>query len=125
MEKTYKVYVLTDEQSRIIEVNSDRFLSNTINWIQIDEGAGNRYLHAQGNYFNLPLLDERFIYRYKLVDGVPVERTQEEMNADIEPEAPVEPSYEERISALEEQNETLIAQLAQYEESYAKGVQEA
>ena len=119
MEKTYKVYVLTDEQSRIIEVNSDRFLSNTINWIQIDEGAGNRYLHAQGNYFNLPLLDERFIYRYKLVDGIPTERTQEEMDADVViPEEPETESYEERIAALE-------AQLAQYETAYNKGVQEA
>lgn len=35
------------------------------------------------------------------------------------------PSYEERIAALEKQNAELVAQLAAYEESYAKGVQEA
>ena len=28
------------------------------------------------------IMDERGVYRYKLVDGKPVERTQEEMDAD-------------------------------------------
>ena len=114
-----KVYVKVDEQNRIIDINSDAFITDFENWIQIDEGEGYKYRHAQGNYFPLSLVDERFIYHYKLVDGVPVERTQEEMEADVViPEEPETENYEERITALEEQ-------LVAYEQSYAKGVQDA
>ena len=56
--------------------------------------------HAQGNYFPKPIMDERGIYRYKLEDGKPVERTQEEMDADYVPPAH-QPSEAERIAALE------------------------
>lgn len=118
-QQTYKIFIKVDEENRIIEVNSEAFLLDSEGWIQIDEGEGDKYRHAQGNYFPLPLVDERFIYRYKLVDGVPVERTQEEMDADVViPEEPETENYEERIAALEEQ-------LAAYEQSYTKGVQDA
>lgn len=86
---TYKVYVLPDAKNRITAVNSDEFLPDLTGWVQIDEGDGDRYHHAQGNYFPLPIMDERGIYRYMLVDGAAVERTAEEMDADYIP--PVEP----------------------------------
>lgn len=59
-------------------------------------------MHAAGNYFPLPLTDEYGVYRYKLVNGVPVERTSEEMEADRP--APPEPemSIEEQIQMLTE-----------------------
>ena len=126
---TYKVYVKIDELNRIIEINSNEFINDLTDWILIDEGQGDKYHHAQNHYLSLPLVDERLIYRYKLVDNVPVERTQEEKDADyVEPEIPEssnDSSYEERITALEEQNATLIAQLEAYEVSYTKGVQDA
>lgn len=83
----YIVYVKTDDANRITAVNSSAFLRDVMGWTEIDRGYGDKYHHAQGNYFPMPIMDERGIYRYKLVDGKPVERTQEEMDADyIEPE---------------------------------------
>ena len=102
MEMTpYIVYVKTDDANRITAVNSSAFLRDVTGWIEIDSGYGDRYHHAQGNYFDKPIMDERGIYRYKLEDGKPVERTQEEMDADYVP--PVQkPSEDARIAALEE-----------------------
>lgn len=99
-QKPYGVYVKTDEKGRIIAINSDAFLPDVSGWTQIDEGYGDRYHHAQGNYFNKPIMDARGICRYKLVDGKPVERTQEEMDADYTPPAPA-PTAEERMTEIE------------------------
>lgn len=97
----YIVYVKTDAHKRITAVNSSAFLRDTDGWTEIDRGFGDKFHHAQGNYFDKPIMDERGIYRYKLVDGKPVERTQEEMDADYAP--PVhQPSDKERIAALED-----------------------
>lgn len=77
-----KVFVRTNDRNCIIEINSSTFLPDTTNWTRIDEGDGDRYMHAQGNYLPKPLMDEQGRYRYKLVDGVVVERTAEELAAD-------------------------------------------
>lgn len=113
----YQVYVKSNDNNVITAVDSSGFLADATGWVQIDEGSGDRYYLAQGNYFPKPIMDERGIFRYKLEDGVPVERTQEEMDADYaEPEP--KPTQEERITALE-------AQLASYEAAYTQGVNEA
>lgn len=92
------VYVKLDDANRIISVNSSAFLPDTVGWTEIDSGYGVKYHHAQGNYFPQPIMDERGIYRYKLVDGKPIERTQEEMDADyVKPE--VMPTQLDRIEA--------------------------
>ena len=80
---TYNVYVQTDAAEKIIAVNSSIFLPDITNWTQIDEGSGDKYAHAQGNYFDEPLMDENGCCNYKLVDGKPVERTDEEKQAEI------------------------------------------
>lgn len=99
------VYVKTDSIGRIIAVNSDAFIDPT-GWIKIDEGSGVRYMHAQNNYFPHAIIDDRGIFRYKLIDGMPVERTAEEMDADYVP--PVsQPTTEERIAVLEVENAQL------------------
>lgn len=99
----YIVYVRPDDKSRITAVNSSAFLSDTDGWIEIDSGFGDKYRHAQGNYFPMTIMDERGVYRYKLSGGKGVERTREEMDADYEPPVPI-PSDAERIATLEEQN---------------------
>ena len=98
--KPYEVYVQTDDANRIIAIYSDVFIVDAKTWTQIDKGYGDRYHHAQGNYFDKPIMDERGIYRYKLVDGKPVERTQEEMDADYAPPVPV-PTANERMVEIE------------------------
>ena len=92
------VYAKTDDASRITAVNSSAFLPDTTSWEEIDRGFGVKYHHAQGNYFPKPIMDERGIYRYKLVDGKAVERTQEEMDADYTPPEST-PTQLDRIEA--------------------------
>lgn len=106
----YIVYVSADEAGRITAINSSEFLADVTGWTEIDSGYGDKYHHAQGNYFDKPLCDERGICRYKLVDGKPVERTQEEMDADYMPPE-VKPTDAERISQLESEKKLLTAQL--------------
>lgn len=106
----YIVYVKLDEESRITSINSSAFLPDTTGWTEIDSGYGDKYHHAQGNYFDKPLCDDRGICRYKLVNGKPVERTQEEMDADYVPPE-VKPTDAERISKLESEKKLLTAQV--------------
>ena len=106
----YIVYVKLDEENRITSVNSSVFLRETDGWVQIDSGHGDRYHHAQGNYFDKPLCDERGICRYKLVNGRPVDRTQEERDADYVPPE-VKPTDTERILQLESEKKLLTAQV--------------
>lgn len=100
----YRVFIIKDELNRIIDINSDAFWSISDRMIQIDSGTGDRYHHAQNNYFPKPKYDERGIPRYAYVpDGSPKwrERTQEEMDADYVP--PVSnPSAEDMLNALME-----------------------
>lgn len=83
---TYKVYANVDSQWRVIGIESNHNFRDTAGWVQIDEGDGDRYMHAQGNYLPKPLMDEQGRYRYKLVDGAVVERTPEELASDALPQ---------------------------------------
>ena len=68
----YGVYVLVDNRGTVININSSAFLENTSGWIKVDEGAGDKYHHAQNNYLEKPLYDITdvgVVYNYKLVDG--------------------------------------------------------
>ena len=79
----YKVYVKINAKNYITDVNSSEFLTNLTDWIAIDEGSGDKYHHAQGNYFDRPIYEDHGIQVYKLENGLAVERTQEEIEADI------------------------------------------
>ena len=105
----YKIFIRVDDSDRIIDVNSSAFLSDTTGWVQIDEGTGDRYHHAQNNYLPKLQRDERGIPRYAYVqDGSPKwrERTPEEMDADYVPPEPVKTGDE-----LAAENELLRAQV--------------
>ena len=81
----YIVYVKTDDRDVITAVDSSAFIPDPSGWVEIDSGFSDKYHHAQGNYFEKPIMDERGIWRYRLEDGKPVLRTQEEMDADYKP----------------------------------------
>ena len=106
----YIVYVRTDDAGRLVAVNSSAYMSDTDGWTELDRGVGVRYHHAQGNYLPGPLMDERGIFRYKLVDGSVQERTKEEMDADYVPPK-VNPTDTERILQLENEKKLLAAQV--------------
>lgn len=108
----YKVYVRTDTEGRIIEINSSAFLQNTAGWTQVDEGAGDRYHHAQGNYFPAPLRDDCGICRYKLVGGKAVMRTDAEMDAEAEALPAPTQTESERLRAWQEEIEAALIELA-------------
>ena len=108
----YDVYVKPDESGRITAINSSAFLTDTDGWVKIDHGEGDACHHAQGNYFPLPIMDDRGIYRYKLVDGKPVERTQEEMDADYTPPEQRQ-TTEQRVDALETTTDDIILMMAE------------
>lgn len=109
--ENYKVLVQTDDAGRVTVINSDAFV-NGDGWKAIDEGIGDRYHHAQNNYLQKPLTDERGVYRYKLVDGLVVQRTQTEMDADFDAQPAPQPTVEERMEALEAANDDLILMMA-------------
>lgn len=108
----YGVYIKTDEQQRIIAVNSSAFLRDTTDWTEIDSGYAYKYHHAQGNYLDKPIMDERGVYRYKLVDGKPVERTAEEMDADYAARPAPPPTTEQRVGTLEAVTDDIILMMA-------------
>ena len=107
--ESYKVLARTDEQNRITEINSSAFVADANGWTKIDEGWGDKFHHAQGNYLPKPLMDERGVYRYKLEEGQTVERTQEEMDADYAAR-PV-PATPKTNAELEAENALLKAQV--------------
>lgn len=94
----YRVYVQTDERSRITAINSSAFVD--ADWgTEIDQGYGDKYHHAQGNYLPGPLYTEDGIPRYKLEDGEAVERSEEEIAADREARPEPEPTLQEQMGA--------------------------
>lgn len=85
----YIVYVRTNN-GYIVSVNSSEFLTDLTDWVEIDSGYGDKYHHAQNNYFPKPIITDGDAYRYKLVDGKAVECTEKEIK-DQENPYPVAP----------------------------------
>ena len=103
----YSVFVKTNGSGYITAVNSSAFFSDVSGWTEIGQGTGDKYHHAQGNYFPLPIMTTGGAYRYKLVEGIPIECTPEEIQEQEKAKQPT-PSQEERIKALESQTEMLV-----------------
>lgn len=98
----YIVYVRTNSNGYITAVNSSAFLPGNTSWTELDRGYGDKYHHAQGNYFPLSIRTMGGAYRYKLVDGKPVECTPEEIASQEEALKPVPtPTLESRVEVLE------------------------
>jgi hypothetical protein len=73
----YIVFAKVNESGVITAINSSAFVSGE-GWTEIDRGEGDKYHHAQGNYLERGIADSDGIYNYKLADGVPVLRSDEE-----------------------------------------------
>ena len=92
------VYAKLNAKGYIAAVNSSAFLADTTGWAEIDRGYGDKYHHAQGNYFPLSIVTDAGVYRYKLVDGKPVECSAEEI---AEQEAAIPEPYDETADMRE------------------------
>ena len=101
MEQPYKVLVRADAAGRVVAINSSAFITDMNGWTEIDSGWGDKYHHAQGNYLESPLMDERGLFLYKLENGQVVKRSAAEVEADYKPQ-PTAPTQEERLAALED-----------------------
>ena len=100
-----RVYIKIDSKHRVTAVKSEIFISDTSDWIEIDNGDGVRFVHAQGNYLPKPITDENGVYRYKFENGAICERSEEEMTADTpipEPEPPTNAELAQAIAELAE-----------------------
>lgn len=100
----YSVYIRVDDAGRVVNINSNAFLSNVEGWVEIDRGAGDRYQHAQGNYMPGPIFNSDGIPIYKLEMGKIVNRTEEEILADSKPK---EKTVFERLAKLEDALKTI------------------
>lgn len=98
MEEKYTVYVKTDAAGCITAINSSAFV-DVNGWTAIDEGCGDKYHHAQNNYFPLPLYGPDGCANYKLTDGAPALRTEAEKAAEIAARPAPEPTSLDRVEA--------------------------
>ena len=111
-ENKIKVYVKIDENNVIKDINSSIFLSSTEGYICIDEGNGDKYSHAQGNYLSKTLTDSKGRYNYKYVENKVVELTEEEKES-LYPKQEPQPTEAE---LLKQQLLETQAQLADLQE---------
>ena len=108
----YIVYVKPEESGYITAVDSSAFLVDLAGWVEIDRGYGDKYHHAQGNYFDKSIVTDGGAYCYKLVNGKAVECSAEEIAAQeesnrprpVEPEASVwdelDAAYQEGVDSV-------------------------
>lgn len=97
-----KVFIEIDEKSNIIKIFSNVFGEPTESSILIDEGFGDKYAHAH-LYLDKPIFDINGIAQYKYIDNKIREKTQEEIQTEIDAlikSTPI-PTLEERQTALE------------------------
>ena len=102
-----RVYIKIDSENRVTAVSSERFISDTSGWVEIDNGYGDRFTHAQGNYLPKPITDENGVYRFKFGNGAICERSEGEMAADMPVPEPTPPTNAELAAAIAELAEVI------------------
>ena len=74
MNKLIDVYVKTDNNNNVIDINSSVFINDVLGWVWIDNGYGDKYSHAQNHYFSKPLFNSKGEANYQYINGKVVER---------------------------------------------------
>lgn len=77
-----KVYIKLGKNNTICEIESSVFLKDTEGYLQIDEGYGQKYAHAQNYYFpkDKPLRDNQGRCNYKYVSNIIQQLSENEKN---------------------------------------------
>jgi len=109
-QENYTVYIKADAAGCIIVVNSSAFLQDTDGWTAIDSGLGDRYHHAQGNYFDRPLYADDGTHNY-IYDGQCRLATEEEKAAERASWPAPEPTAEDDILSMTVDHEYRITLL--------------
>lgn len=115
-----KVYAKINEHNIITDINSSIFLNNLEGYTQIDEGYGDKYAHAQGNYLDKHLVDDSGRYNYKFEAGKILELTDEEKNALFPKTEPAPSNQTEINSALLKENANIKLQLVEQQKINAE-----
>lgn len=102
-----RVYIKIDSENRVTAVKSEIFISDTSGWVEIDNGDGVRFVHAQGNYLPKPITDENGVYRFKFENGAICERSEGEMAVDLPVPEPTPPTNAELAAAIAELAEVI------------------
>lgn len=95
-----KVYIQVDERDRVIAINSSVFLTDITEWILVDEGQGDKYTHAQGNYLSEPLQEEHGIPLWYSDGEQVLRRSDEDVQEDINALPPAPPTELEQLQAV-------------------------
>ena len=84
----YKVYVKLNDDKCITSIDSEIFLTDDEiqGMTEIDQGQGDKYVHAQSQYLEKGLVDEQGRYNYKFVEGKVVEVAEGDKPTIKEPE---------------------------------------
>lgn len=69
LEQPIKVYIKVNSNNEIIDINSEIFITDLTNWIEIDSGFGDTFSHAQSQYFEKGLTDDEGRRNYKYENG--------------------------------------------------------
>ena len=104
-----RVYIKIDSENRVTAINSEIFISDILGWVEIDNGDGDKFAHAQGNYLPMPLTDENGCYRYKYENGAVCERSAAELAADLPIPEPAPPTNAELAAAIAELAEVICS----------------
>lgn len=108
----YIVYIKTDLNGYITDVNSSAFLTDTLGWIEIGSGYGDKYHHAQGNYFEKPIVTMSGAYQYKMVNNEIIECAENEIIAQEETNKKIEePTWQDKIEAQVTYNSMMLGTL--------------
>ena len=88
-----KVYIQTDINKTVTAINSSIFLQDITGWVEITEGNGDKYAHAQSQYLEKGLMDEKGRFNYKYDTGL-AELTEAEKEI-LFPPLPPQPTVED------------------------------
>ena len=64
--KNIGVYAKVNNDGYITDISSDVFLKDFSDWVKIDEGVGDRFAHAQSQYYSDGIIDENENYLHKI-----------------------------------------------------------
>lgn len=97
-----RVFIKTDESGKVIAIDGGYTTpSDLTDWVQIDEGYGDKYNLCQGNYLDKPIMTHDGIYQYRYINNEVIERTKTEIEADRQARnnAPALPTELEQLRA--------------------------
>lgn len=107
-----KVYIQLDNSNRVIRCDGGYTTPTDLtDWIEIDEGYGDKYNLCQSHYFDKPLVNSDGTHNYIYENNAVREATDAEREAELATFPPIPPTVEDRVTTLEGTVTALEAQV--------------